>query len=144
MEVWSYTLRLWIRSSTPSLILNPATTDIASQIRNYSFQPEHSFTKIIPGATSTKGKYHRPQDYTNQPSTRYLPPLFERYFQHFTREITIMTRAGYSKHHQLNKVISGGFVKSYSAHKINLVIRFDEKLRGAFALEKLLTFFGIK
>ena len=48
-----------------------------------------------------------------------------------------------SRHCQLNQVISQGFVKSRSTHKINVVILLKNML-GAFALKNLLTFFSKK
>ena len=40
--------------------------------------------------------------------------------------------------------VSWGLVKSYSTHKINCIDIFAEKLRRAFALQKLLTIFSAK
>ena len=51
---------------------------------------------------------------------------------------------GFSKHHLLNKVVSQGFVKFSSTHKIKLSIFFALKMRAAFAVQKLFTLFQQK
>ena len=48
------------------------------------------------------------------------------------------------KHHWLNEAISQGFLKSSSKHRIKFAYIFADKMRGAFALQKLLTFFQQK